>query len=409
MQRLDDRELQGLQSTVRSTTSPTERQEAARLLGTLSEEEQEIVTDGFLADDFPLSVASDIAQGMSGLARRFRERLADRLRGPAAASGPFEEDRIWAAEALAALGPEYRDEAVALLRAAIADPQQGRWESYRVAQLRWMAAVMLAEIDPALREEAAAVVHGNDIANESRENGLARAVHLREIGGAPAEEGTNMLLEALEHLDGDDDFRYDVEEALGLHDADQAEAAAVAEGARRALELTQEQADLRSALMELDALGLPNLVERYESGLAGASPDQAEALSGRYRDYVARATAADARAALTMSVDESAAVLRARLPEGSRDGIFVAWTDAAEPLLGDPALAAERKIVAGVWQELELSPYFGWHRPHRGERDEDYVVEIEALPEIGRRAVTLVYRHHPELRAVLLLWVLLGP
>jgi hypothetical protein len=272
-----------------------------------------------------------------------------------------------------------------------------------------MAAVMLAEIDPALREEAAAVVHGSDIADDSRENGLARAVHLREIGGAPAEEGTNMLLEALEHLDEDDDFRYDVEEALGLHEADQAESAAAAEAARRTLELTQAQADLRSALIELDALGLPNLVERYESALAAASPDQSEALTGRYRDYVARATAADARAALTMSVDESAAVLRARLPEGSRDGVFVAWTDAAEPVLSDPALVAERKIVATVRRELERSPYFGRFRPHRGDRDEDYVVEIEALKETDRRPVTLVYRHHPELRAVLVLWVLLGP
>ncbi|MBF9066927.1 hypothetical protein [Streptacidiphilus fuscans] len=404
MERPTGRELLALRRLLRDPDAPgLERWPAAKRLGTAGEAEQEFATERLLERDFPMSVASYLAEAMADFAPRFQEQLAERLRGPAAVSGEFDEDRIWAAEALAALGADYRDEGVAALRAAIADPQQGRWQTTRVAQLRWMAAVALADTDPSLRDEAAAVVHQDDIAHDTWENELARATHLRDIGGAPAEEGTRMLLAMREEVD--EEFRYDVEEALGLHD-DEADAASGTVTATAPV-LTQAQADVRRALEGLTALGVPSLAEQFDADLAASAPDRADQLTDRYRAYVACTTAPEATAALAMTVPESAVELTAKLAGGRGPRTFVALSDAAEPQLRESS-DHESRVVDALCRELEWGPRQGLHRPERGERTEDYVLAVGEHEGVHRR-VTLVYRFHPELDAVLVLWLLVGP
>ena len=214
MERPSGREQLALRRALRDPATPGfARWDAMRRLGTVGEAEQEFATSTELSREFPMSVARLIAEAMSGFALRYRELLAERLRGPAAGSGEaFDEDRIWAAKALAALGPEFRDEAVAALRAAIADPQPGEWKRGRVTQLRWMAAVNLAEVDPSLRDEAAVTIRKEDLFNDGWDNALARANHLRDLGGPYADEAVRLLLALREEVD--DEFRVDVDEAL---------------------------------------------------------------------------------------------------------------------------------------------------------------------------------------------------
>ncbi|MEU6970507.1 hypothetical protein AB0A71_22765 [Kitasatospora aureofaciens] len=213
MDPLTGREVLALRRAVRDTATPWgELTAAVRALGRAGEAEQEHATRAVLGRDFPVSLAERLAESMAEYAGQHRAALAERLRGPAGATGAFDEDRIWAAEAIAALGPEYRDEAVAALRGAIADPQSGQSAPARAVQLRWMAAVAMARLDPATRDEAAAVVRAENLMNDGWENELARAEHLHDIGGAYAEEAIRMLRALREGVD--EEFAIDVDLAL---------------------------------------------------------------------------------------------------------------------------------------------------------------------------------------------------
>ncbi|MFH8387960.1 hypothetical protein ACH4E7_45030 [Kitasatospora sp. NPDC018058] len=406
MKRLTGRELLALRRTLRDpATVGIARWEAARRLGAAGEDEQEFAASSLLRREFPMSVASHIAEALSGFALRYREQLADRLRGPAAVSGDFDEDRIWAAEALAALGPEFRGEAVAALRAAIADPQAGEWQRYRVAQLRWMAAVMLARVDPSLRDEAAAAIRQDDIANDGWENELARANHLRDIGGAYAEEATRMLLALREEVD--EEFRYEVDAALG-YPADDIDRTAPGQGPAGGKAVPPEvQSKLRSALADLASLGVPTTLDEFEAALAAAAPDQVDALADRYRAYVQHATAPEAVAALTMPVEASAAQLRQKIPEDRGPRAYVGYSDQAEQQLRE-LNARESESVSSAHRELEWIPRMGLYRPNRGDRTEDYILEFTETPD-DRRRITMVYRFHPELNALLVTCLLIGP
>ncbi|MEV5508173.1 hypothetical protein [Streptomyces orinoci] len=406
MERLTGRELLALRRALRDPATPgLERWEAARRLGATGEAQQEFAASVVLGSDFPMSVASHIAEALSGFAPRYREQLADRLRGPAAMPGEFDEDRIWAAQALAALGPEYRDEAVAALRATIADPLPGRWQRCRVAQLRWMAAVTLAEIDPSLREEAAETIRRDDISNDGWENELARANHLRDIGGEYAEEATRMLLELRAEVD--EEFRHDVDEALG-DSADGIDCAPPQEAPAAGETVPPEvPPEVRSALAGLAQLGIPTKLDEFETALATTPPDQVEALAAQYRAYVRHATAPEAVAALTMPVDVSAAQLRRKMPEGGGTRAFVGYSVQAEQQLRE-LNADESRTASAIHRELEWWPQLGLHRPNRDDRTEDYVLEF-CPAGAGRRRLTMVNRFHPELNAVLVTWLLIGP
>ncbi|WP_035849259.1 hypothetical protein [Kitasatospora azatica] len=343
MDRLTGRGILALQRAVREAATPwAELTAAVRALGQAGEAEQEHATRSVLGREFPLSLAEQLAESMADYAGRHRAALAERLRGPAGAAGAFDEDRIWAAEAIAALGPEYRGEAVAALRGAIADPQFGQSAPARAVQLRWMAAVALAQLDPELRDEAAAVVRGEDLANDGWENELARAEHLHDIGGAYADEAVRMLLALREGVD--EEFAVDVDEALDR--------------------------------------------------ITGGSPAEPGS-----------STAGE------LSAEDSAAQLRAKLASDKTERepgtVFVALSDAAEVTMWESVRSVEWGSITATRKELGLTPRLGEPSPDQTATSEDYVIELNPKQR-HHRPLTLRYRYHPELNAILVLTVQLN-
>ncbi|MER6302945.1 hypothetical protein ABT247_25790 [Kitasatospora sp. NPDC001539] len=343
MDRPTGRDTAALRRTVGDAATPwTEVAAAVRALGRAGEEEQEYATRTLLDRELSLLWAEEIAEAMTDYAAPHRAAVAERLRGPASATGAFDEQRIQAALALAALGPEYRDEAVGALRGAIADPQTGQPSRYRAAQLRWTAALALAQTDPELRDEAAEVIRREDLANDGWENELARAEHLHELGGAWAEEARRMLLALREQVD--EEFAVDVD--LALEEFDESE--------------DSEDSEEDSA----DGSGVPGL----------------------------------------LSPEESAAQLRARIQagQGERGDVFVALSDQAGDQIWNVLRPVEFGSVKLTCKELTGAPRSGRPSPGPDASTEDYVVELNPKQR-HHRPVTLHYRYHPELEAVLVL------
>jgi hypothetical protein len=342
MDRLTGRDVVALRRAVRDAATPwAELMAAVRALGRVGEVEQEHATQALLGRDFPMSLAEQTAEAIADYAAPHREALAERLRGSATVTGVFDEDRIWAAEALAALGPEYRGEAVAALCGAIADPQSGQLAPARAVQLRWTAAVALAQMDPALRDEAADVVRREDLMNDGWENEVARAEHLHDIGGAYSEEASRMLLALREEVD--EEFAVDVDEAFNR--------------------------------------------------ISGVSP----------------AEPAGAATADPLSAEESAAQLRARLAagQGERGTVFVAFSDAVADSMWTVLRPVELGSVNATCRELSRTPRVGQDGPDRGASAEEHVVELNPKQRY-HRPVTVRYRYHPELNAILVLTLLIG-
>lgn len=82
-------------------------------------------------------------------------------------------------------------------------------------------------------------------------------------------------------------------------------------------------------------------------------------------------------------------------------------SDAAEKILVGLD-RTEQAAVESVRRSLETDPDQGRGLPDADPHSESYVVEL--LPEqTGRRGISVVYRHCPDLRAVLILWLIAGP
>ncbi|MFE0465299.1 hypothetical protein ACFW1A_39225 [Kitasatospora sp. NPDC058965] len=343
MDRPTGRDILALRRTLRAEGTPwPELTAAVRTLGAAGEAGQEYAAAIVLGREFPMSLAEQTAEALADYAPRHRAALAERLRGPAMLTGAFDEDRIWAAQALAALGPEYREEAVAALRAAVADPQAGQSAPARAVQLRWAAAVALAQLDPALRDEAAEVVRREDLIDDNWENEVARAEHFHDIGGEYAEEATRMLLALREEVD--EEFADEVDEAL----------------------------------------------ERIGAVPPAASVDPAG--SGAVGELTAAESAAQVHDRLTKRARE----------EGK---VFVALSDAAEVHTWETLRPVELRSVNDTGAKLALTPRLGRPDPESGGHAEDYVVELNPKQR-HHRPLTLRYRYHPELDAVLVLSVL---
>ncbi|MFJ4435816.1 hypothetical protein [Streptomyces sp. NPDC088923] len=84
-------------------------------------------------------------------------------------------------------------------------------------------------------------------------------------------------------------------------------------------------------------------------------------------------------------------------------------TYSADKVLGD-LTTRERAAVESIRAALEEDPVPGRARrlPDADPRSQSYGVDL--LPEqTGRRGITLVYRHDPQLDAILVLWLIVGP
>uniref|UniRef100_UPI003F497E19 hypothetical protein n=1 Tax=Streptomyces sp. CA-141956 TaxID=3240051 RepID=UPI003F497E19 len=86
------------------------------------------------------------------------------------------------------------------------------------------------------------------------------------------------------------------------------------------------------------------------------------------------------------------------------------YSDAAEKILRSDLSTTEQALVNALRASLEEDPTPAHARrlPDADPRSASYAIEL--LPEqTAGRGITVVFRHSPELDAVLILWIIAGP